>query len=554
MKLRGYQSEAVEAVMAAFEEVATALLVLPTGTGKTIIFAHVAERMRSCGRVMILAHREELIWQAAHKVHAVTGAQADIEMAEMCARDGLFDQANVVVSSIQTQNSGRNGSRKEKFNPSEFGLLIVDEAHHSCAASYKRAIAHYRQNAALKVLGVTATPDRHDEEALGQVFERVAYDYELPDAIRDGWLVPIEQRSVHVDGLDYSSIRTTAGDLNGADLARVMEYEDNLHRIAHPTFELAGGRKTLVFAASLAHAERLCEIFNRHAPDCARWVHGGTPKEERRAMLRDYAAKRFRFLVNVGVATEGFDDPGIEVVAIARPTKSRALYSQMVGRGTRPLPHLVEDVEEAEERRLTIAMSGKPELTVLDFVGNSGKHKLVTTADILGGNYSDEVIEKAKKEVEEAGKNGIQLDMSETLADAEKTLREMEERQERARRAALRAKASYRTTSVDPFDVLHVQPWKERGWDKGKPVSEKMKSLLARNGIEAANLSFIQARQLTQELFRRWEGKLCTFRQAKLLSKRGYDTANLTMKDATALIDGIAAREGWKSTARKESA
>ena len=119
-----------------------------------------------------------------------------------------------------------------KFDPQRFGVLIIDEAHHATSPTYRRVIDYYRTNPALKVLGVTATPDRADEEALGQVFQSVAFDYEVLDAIHDGWLVPIEQQMVHVEGLDYSSIRTTAGDLNGGDLAAVLEAEKNLQQMA----------------------------------------------------------------------------------------------------------------------------------------------------------------------------------------------------------------------------------------------------------------------------------------------------------------------------------
>jgi len=529
----------VDSVLEAWKDVRATLLVMPTGSGKTRVVAGVIERLPA-GRVMFLAHREELIFQAASHIHRVTGQQPAIEMAEMRADHAMFGKARVVVSSIQTQCAGRNGdTRMKRFDPGEFGLVVADEAHHVTAPTWRRVIEHYGQNPDLKILGVTATPDRHDEEALGQVFDSVAFDYELLDAIRDGWLVPIQQRSVVVDGLDYSSIRTTAGDLNGADLARVMEYEETLHGIAAPTMELAAGRKTLVFAASVAHAERLCEIFNRHRTECARFVTGTTPKDERRGMLADYAAGKFQILVNVGVATEGFDEPGIQVVVMARPTKSRALYAQMAGRGTRPLPGLVDAHEAADARRVAIAASAKPACQIIDFVGNSGRHKLITTADILGGNYSDEVVDRARKAAEDA--NGAPVDMAEALADAEKDLAE---ERERARRAALRVKARYTSQVVDPFEVFHIEPWRERGWDTGRQPSEKMLALLERNGIDTKGLTFTQAKQLVGEIIHRYEEKRCSFKQARLLSRYGYPT-DVPFAEASRLIDALA-KNGWK--------
>ena len=188
------------------------------------------------------------------------------------------------------------------------------------------------------------------EKPLGKVFESVAFDYQLPDAIHDGWLVPIEQQFVFVDGLDLSDCRTTAGDLNGGDLARVMEIEETLHRVVAPTMELAGDQKGLVFSASVAAAQRMAEIANRHKPGCAEFICGTTPMEDRREILRRYAQSDFQYLFNCMIATEGFDESTIGVVAIARPTKSRALYAQMVGRGTRPLPGIVDGLETGRNR------------------------------------------------------------------------------------------------------------------------------------------------------------------------------------------------------------
>lgn len=545
MRLRPYQDKAVESVHAEFQTVNSTLLVLPTGTGKTVVFSEVIARENR--RAIVIAHREELIWQAASKIKQITGEEPGIEMAEYRASvHGLYGKHRVVVSSVQTLNAGNDGAgRMCNFDPNEFGLMVIDEAHHATAASYRRAIEHFRKNPNLKILGVTATPDRADEAALGQVFESVAFDYEIVDAIHDGWLVPIETRAVVVDGLDLSEVRTTAGDLNGADLSRVMEYEQNLHEIAHPTLDITKGRKTLVFATSVAHAERLAEIFNRHENDCARWVCGETPKENRRAMFADFAAGKFRLLVNVGVATEGFDDPGIEVVAIARPTKSRSLYAQMVGRGTRPLPGIVdrtigEGLFEwgAAERLAAIAGSKKPRVEILDFVGNSGRHKLVTCADILGGNHDDAVIERAKAKAEKGGKP---KNMLEALDEAEEELRQEREearRREEADRTRLRLKAKYVTAPVDAFDVFGIAPPRERGWDTGRQPSQKMLALLEKQGIDTSNINFTQARALISEITGRWDKGLCSMKQARILQRAGYPT-DVSREEASKLIDQI---------------
>jgi len=198
MILRDYQREAGNAVMDAFKDHSTALVVMPTGCGKTILFADIIARFQP-GRTMVLAHREELIFQAQHKIHAVTGLRARVEMAALRVDEGVASrQAQVIVSTIQTQVSGRDKKRMEKFLPEDFSLVIVDECHHATSKSYRAAIDHYRTNPRLKVLGVTATPDRTDEEALGQIYETVAYDYEIIEAIQDGWLVPVQQQIIQV--------------------------------------------------------------------------------------------------------------------------------------------------------------------------------------------------------------------------------------------------------------------------------------------------------------------------------------------------------------------
>lgn len=560
MKLRPVQHEAVNAVFREWENVNSTLIVCPTGFGKTICMAEIIRRAREKdlaeypgyqpGLAMVLAHREELITQACDKITRTTGLRCEIEMADkrVFGRD-LFGQCDVVVSSIQTQNAGGDGGgRMSKFTPDHFSTLLVDEAHHACSPSYRRVIDYYRQNPNLKVFGCTATPDRADEEALGQVFDTVAFDYEILDAINDGWLVDIKQRLIKVDGLDFSTVRTTGGDLNGADLASVMEAEKNLHGIAGPSLEIIGDRRALAFTASVKQAEMLCEIFNRHRQDMAAWVCGETEKEIRRRINSDFASGKIQVLCNCGTHTEGFDDDGVSFVIMARPTKSRSLYAQMAGRAIRPhgsIAHTLNDCGDADGRKALIAASPKPSCEVLDFVGNSGKHKLMTTADILGGNVSEEVLERAVTKLKESG-NARR--MTEAIEEAEEEMRREKEdrrRLEEARRMKLRAKATYTTQSINPFDVYQLTPSVERGWDRGKMLTEKQRDILLKQGVDPDRMPYHQAKQLLNETFRRWKEGLCTFGQAKILSKRGLNT-NVTREEAGKLIDEIARREGWK--------
>ena len=469
-------------------------------------------------------------------------------MADFRANSYGAFRSPVVVGTIQTQVAGKRGlERMRKFDPNEFSLLVLDEAHHSAAKSYRRVIDYYSRNPHLRVLGVTATPDRADERALGAIFESIAYEMDILDGVSKGWLVPISQQSVYVEGLDYSSVRTTAGDLNGADLARVMEFEDALHGIASPTIELCGDRRTLIFAASLAQAERLTEILNRHKPAAARWVHGGTPKEERRDLFAGYAAGAFQYLVNVGVATEGFDEPGVEVVVMARPTKSRSLYAQMVGRGTRTLPGLIEDLDHAADRKAAITNSAKPFLEVIDFVGNAGRHRLVTSADILGGNYNDDIVERARHNAEKkSADSGMPVDVLDELELAEQELeREKQAAAEAARRQRLTIRARYSTAKVNPFDVFGIEPWRERAWNKDRQPSEKQIATLERNGVDVSGLSFTHAHQIIDRIFKNRDEGRPTFKQSRVLRRFGYNPNDLSFAQANELITKIA-NNGWR--------
>lgn len=536
MNPRPYQWDHVQKTIELFDlhGVQTGLGVAPTGTGKTVTFGFLARHYLQNGRIMVVAHRDELIGQAAETLQTITSAPVEIEKAERYANTGSLFPAKIIVGSVQTLNSGQRLSR---FDANEFSLLIIDEAHHAPSKTYRRVIDHFKANPKCRVLGVTATPDRHDEKAMGRVFDDVAFHYELQDAIHDGWLVPVVQRFVLVDSLDFSKVRTTAGDLNGADLAKVMEYEENLHKVVSPTMQIAGDRRTIVFASSVDHAERMCEIINRHKPNAATFVCGNTEDDLRKSRVAAFKRGDVQFFCNVGIATEGFDAPDVELVVIARPTKSRALYSQMVGRGTRPLPGIVDIEPDSNARRIAIANSSKSECEVLDFVGNSGKHKLVCTGDILGGNYDDEVVEWAKRE---AAKAECPVDMEEELRKAEIELAKEKQRKEEARRASLRAKARYRIESINPFDALNILPGRTPGYMKYRPPTDKQRALLEKWGVALSEIDKMDTRQASRligGMIERSRSGRATYKQIRFLRKLGVkDANNLSAREASVII------------------
>ena len=544
MILRPYQNRAVACIEREWRDHQSTLLCCPTASGKTVIFSEIIRRAFP-RRAIVLCHRKELIDQAVAKIRAATGWRVDVEMGEHRAdMSCMFGGPRVVVSTIQTQASGGDGGgRMTRFDPMLFGVLVADESHHSVSPQWRKVIDWYTKgNPGIKILGVTASPDRLDQEALGQVFETVAMDYEIHDAINDGWIVPVEQQVVHVEGLDFSHCRTTAGDLNGADLARVMEAEETLHRVVSPTIEIIGNRRALVFSASVDHAERMCELFNRHRPGMAAWVCGKTPTEERDKTNAAFRSGAVQVVVNCAIYTEGADFPGVSVIVMARPTKSRALYSQMAGRGFRPaesIAHELNDHESAEARKALIEASEKPSCLLLDFVGVSGRHKLMTSVDILGGNVTERVRELA---IRRLGEKPGRVD--EAIAEAQEE-EEAEKARAAAKRARLTAKATYKMQSVNPFDVFQIVPAPERGWDRNKQLTEKQQSLLAKQGISTEGMPYSQAKQLLNALFDRWDKNLCSFKQAALLRKRGMNT-NVTRDEASKTIDEISRREGWK--------
>jgi superfamily II DNA or RNA helicase len=506
-ELRPYQREAVEAIFGQLAERRSTLLVLPVGCGKTVVFSEVARRwvVEGRGRVLVLAHREELIHQAAEKLRA-TGVTVGIEMGDQ--RVSPLFPPSVVVATVQTMGRAR---RREAWDPKMFGLIICDEAHHAPSDSYKQIFAYF---ASAKLLGVTATPDRR---AMAGVFESIAYGLDIRDAIKQGYLAPIRQKAVQVEGLDLSKVRTTAGDLNEGELEQVLVEEENLHGIAHPTIELAGDRPTMVFAATVEHAHRLAEVMKRRAGSAGVVaLDGMTDRELRRQALRDFGEGKFQFLLNCALFLEGFDAPRIACVAMARPTKSRILYTQAIGRGTRLAP-------------------GKTDLLVLDFEGNAGKHSLVCALDVLDGTDDEEVRKKARELIA----CDPELDIMGALDGATRSVAEAK------RRLAL-SKARYQAFDVDPFQVLGIHA--PAGRYSGVPPTPDQLVLLQGKGIDAERLGYDrgQAEATIAALRARQRDGLCTFKQAKVLARAGLNP-DVTFEQASRAID-VLARNRWKAT------
>jgi superfamily II DNA or RNA helicase len=484
-------------------------------SGKTRVMTEIAQR-RKQDRILVLAHRDELLQQAVDRFARDCGERVGLDKAESFA----YDQ-RIVVGSIQTVSMP---TRLERFDPKRFDLVMVDECHHATAPTYKRVLDYFGD---AKVLGVTATPDRADEKAMGQVFDSVAFLYEIEDAINDGYLCDVRCSRIEIAGLDLSNVKTTAGDLNQGDLDAVMAIEEVLLGVADATIREAGKRKTLLFTTSVANADKLAEILNRHRDGCARAVNGKTEIDERRGILKAHQAGDYQFLCNVGIATEGYDDPSISCVAIARPTKSRALYTQMCGRGLR-------------------IFDGKPDCLLIDYVGNSGRHKLASALDVLGGRYTEEEEELAQKIVEKNPGMKARDAIDEAHAQAE---REKAELEKIARLKAIKAKAIYSKQDVNPFGIFHLDVQREQELAErfgGKIASDKQIACLQKFKIPVpAGCTSQLASKLIGTAITRRQKDLASFGQLKTLQKYGVNDINISFKHASTVIDAIAQNQ-WR--------
>lgn len=491
---------------------------LPTGTGKTVVFAELAREVCAAlaKRVLVLAHRTELLEQAQRKL-ADVGCYSRLEKAG--SRAGA---AQVVVASVQTLQ----GKRLANFLALGFGLVVVDEGHHGVATSYQNILGHF---AGVPTLFVTATADRADGKGLEEVCSSVAYQYDLRAAIRDRWLVPIRARRIVVDGLDLSSVHTRAGDLDAKELGEIMRAEEHIHGVVDPLRREAGDRKTIVFAVDVAHAHQLAAALNRHREGCALAVDGSASDTERKAALALFAVGAIQFLVNCALFTEGFDEPSVSCVAIARPTKSRSLYTQMVGRGTRLLG-------SSWERSL---VAGKRDCLVLDFVGNSGRHKLIGPLDALAGNEELAAEVRAEAEARLAAEQG---ELEDVLAKS------AEEVDRHRNRASVIATAHYRARDIDPFlgDFLDKV---DTSADLTPANSQQLEQLKL-HGFKRLppQLSMAEAERWLRAIAKRRKAGLSTFKQVRVLGRFGIDAKRWTLGAASAKLDELA-RNGWKREA-----
>lgn len=446
MELRPYQSEARQAVQREWAEGRQrTLLVLPTGCGKTIVFAKITEdRVKLGERVLILAHRGELLDQAADKIKSATGLGCSVEKAEQSSLGSWF---RVTVGSVQTLMRQKRLSR---FAPDHFDTIIIDEAHHAVSGSYTAILDYF---SAARVLGVTATPDRGDMRNLGQIFDSLAYEYTLPQAIREGYLCPIKALTVPLR-LDLSGVGMSGGDFKAADVDSALD--PYLEQIAAEMKTQCKHRKTVVFLPLVKTSQKFRDILTAHGFSAAE-VNGESA--DRAQILEDFTSGKYNVLCNSMLLTEGWDCPAVDCVIVLRPTRVRSLYCQMVGRGTRLAP-------------------GKEHLLLLDFLWHTERQELCRPADLIC--ESREVAQKMTENLEEEA-GGAPVDIqqaeekaaSDVVAQREEALaKQLEEMRRRKRK--LVDPLQYEM-SIQAEDLTGYVP--SFGWEMAPPSAGQVKTL-----------------------------------------------------------------------------
>ena len=511
--LRPYQQQARERIHAEWENGHTrTLLVLPTGTGKTIVFASVAaDQVRAGDRVLILAHRGELLEQAADKLQRSTGLVSAVEKADATCLNTWF---RVVVGSVQTL---QRTARLERFPHDYFGTIIIDEAHHAITDGYRRILDYF---GSARVLGVTATPDRGDMRNLGEVFDSLAFEYKLTDAIKEGYLCRIMAQTIPLK-LDISSVTMSGGDYAVGDLGTALD--PYLEQIAAEMAQRCKGRKTVVFLPLIKTSQKFRDLLNSHGFRAAE-VNGQST--DRKAVLADFDAGKYNVLCNSMLLTEGWDCPSVDCVVVLRPTKVRSLYSQMVGRGTRLSP-------------------GKTDLLLLDFLWMTDKHELCRPADLV---CEDRTV--ARQMTENLAESGCPQDIEEAAVQAsEDVVAQREEalakqlEEQRRKKAKLVDPLQYEM-SIQAEDLAGYVP--AFGWEAGPPTEQQAAALEKLGILPDAVESAGKASLLLDRLHKRRDEGLTTPKQIRCLEKYGFQhVGRWSFEQAKHMIDRIAA-SGWR--------
>lgn len=490
LDLRPYQKEAVEAIEArwgASDDNGRTLLVQATGTGKTVVMDGITERaVAAGGRVLLLAHRDELISQAQDKFKAFSDLDCAIEKASSHAMGSLFP---VTLASVQTL--GRPG-RLAEYPRDHFTHILIDEAHHALASGYRAVLDHFE---GARVLGVTATPDRADRRGLAEVFDSIAYEYPLDRAIREGYLTRIVAQLVPIE-IDISDVRVQAGDFQARALDESLD--PYLPEIASKMLEAGCDRRhTVVFLPLVRTAERMAAELNAVGISTEE-IDGNSP--DRADIIARFERGETSCLCCSMLLTEGWDCPVCDCVVVLRPTRSRALFAQMVGRGTRLHP-------------------GKDHLLLLDFLWNAARHDLCRPASLVAKTAD---MARRITDIEEGGG----CDLLEAEAQAERDAVADREASLARELAAQRRKKSRLvdpllfTISIEAADIADYEPVMPQDM---LPPTDRQIAAIERFGLSTEGIDcFGKASMVLDRLVRRAEGNMATPKQIRQLERCGF--------------------------------
>ncbi len=585
---RDYQQSAFDKAFAFWAKgSAGALVRQATGTGKTILAILIMSAWLEMGknrRVVVLCHEIQLIDQFADEVEDVTGTRPGIEQGKdhvvkadrlpkitIASRDTLR-----VKKTIDEEGNEVEVSRLFKFDVDRYEwLVVIDECHRylkkglkSCKPIFEWFDGHPR-------LGLTATPERGDKRTLGDLLPDVAADYPLydldggPCAVRDGWAVSYDQRFVVVEGVDFANIKEVAKDFDPAQLDEAIagDYKKVIG-LLHPLLDLVGSRRTIIFNVTIATSKLVAATINAWGPQWAEDTGNPPPGEaihvdgtfkdyQRKDIYRRHQTGEAQFLVTCGLAREGYNDPGIQAVAVFRPTKSRGLAEQMKGRGCRPLRGCVNSNMTREERKAAIAASEKDSCMIIDLVGITGLADCASTAHILAAGKPDEVIERANKNAlekdgpidmaEEVRKAQSEIDEEREQARLARIEQERLEEEEAERRAKLKADVRYSSQRVEqghgarsyqssggngcvPFGKHKGKSWQ----DVPRGYLEWVTTIKWRHA-RSAGIELARRRREAEAPAGNVPGAPCIPAQARVLEKLGQPT-NVTYQEAAAAI------------------
>lgn len=519
MELRDYQNDAITAVSSMFRNGSKkALVVLPTGCGKTVVFAKMTEMTYHKNKnVLILAHRGELLEQAQDKLFKVSGIHSSIEKAE-CSGVG----ARVVIGSLQTLC---RDNRLECYPKDYFSLIVVDECHHILTQSYQKILNYFSKS---YVVGVTATPDRGDQKTLildkennEGYFDGLAYEYSIIDAVRNGYLARVNAQRIPIE-IDLTNVQMKNGDYDQSDVDEILQ--DNLYKIAEVMKERCRDRKTVVFMPLVNSSKMFANILNICGFNAVE-VNGNT--KDRTERLQDFENGKYNVMCNAMLLTEGWDCPSVDCVIVLRPTKVRALYQQMVGRGMRLAPN-------------------KKDCLLLDFLWLTEKHDLCSPASIIATNKEvekniDAVLSSDNKEYDLLDVAEIEEeDFSKKKRDNNKSM--LEELEKYTYKDLEKVDPIFRAITDDDLKY-----WEPLSIDDMLPPTEPQLNALKNFNISTENIKNKGfATLVLKKLFKRKDLGLATPKQLRFLKSKKFKYADFISKDDAQYLMSQIADNGWK--------